>query len=204
MNFLQIFKITSCRLLFNSEAILHVYMPPTESIVTTSSMLICHYWSPYLSKRETVLEAQLTGLGLWKIKYRNSGRSSTGGFQLSESWPWPEQALLPYCQNPWPRILSPRNWGFSDRLVATYCTCSQAASQELKTIHKRSSLLELWHLMRNLDQNHNVFLQLPSNSGSAGQQKKNIAVSAQFWNETKDFSNFYFEQKNGNTTVPVM
>jgi hypothetical protein len=62
-----------------------VYMPPTESIVTTSSMLICHYWSPYLSKRETVLEAQLTGLGLWKIKYRNSGRSSTGGFQLSES-----------------------------------------------------------------------------------------------------------------------
>ena len=43
-------------------------MPPTESIVATSSMLICHYWSPYLSKRETVLEAQLTGLGLWKIK----------------------------------------------------------------------------------------------------------------------------------------
>jgi hypothetical protein len=45
-------------------------MPPTESIVATSSMLICHYWSPYLSKREIVLEAQLTGLGLWKIKYR--------------------------------------------------------------------------------------------------------------------------------------
>jgi hypothetical protein len=50
-------------------------MPPTESVVATSSMLICHYWSPYLSKRdlserETVLEAQLTGLGLWKIKYR--------------------------------------------------------------------------------------------------------------------------------------
>jgi hypothetical protein len=45
-------------------------MPPTESVVATSSMLICHYWSPYLSERETVLEAQLTGLGLWKIKYR--------------------------------------------------------------------------------------------------------------------------------------
>jgi hypothetical protein len=27
-------------------------MPPTESIVTTSSLLICHYWSPYLSERE--------------------------------------------------------------------------------------------------------------------------------------------------------
>jgi hypothetical protein len=49
---------------------LHVYMPPTESIVATSSMLICHYWSPYLSEREIVLEAQLTGLELWKIKYR--------------------------------------------------------------------------------------------------------------------------------------
>jgi hypothetical protein len=46
-------------------------MPPTETVVATSSMLICHYWSPYLSERETVLEAQLnTGLGLWKIKYR--------------------------------------------------------------------------------------------------------------------------------------
>jgi hypothetical protein len=45
-------------------------MPPIESIVATSSMLICHYWSPYLSERETVLEAQLIGLGLWKIKYR--------------------------------------------------------------------------------------------------------------------------------------
>jgi hypothetical protein len=33
-------------------------------------MLLCHYWSPYLSERETVLEAQLIGLGLWKIKYR--------------------------------------------------------------------------------------------------------------------------------------
>jgi hypothetical protein len=43
-------------------------MPPTESIVATSSMLISLYWSPYLSKRETVLEAQLIGLGLWKIK----------------------------------------------------------------------------------------------------------------------------------------
>jgi hypothetical protein len=43
-------------------------MPPTESIVATSSMLICHYWSPYLSKRETLLEAELTNLGLWKIK----------------------------------------------------------------------------------------------------------------------------------------
>jgi hypothetical protein len=43
-------------------------MPPIESIVAASSMLICHYWSPYLSKRETILEAQLTGLGLWKIK----------------------------------------------------------------------------------------------------------------------------------------
>jgi hypothetical protein len=47
-----------------------MYMPPTESVVATSLMLICHYWSPYLSERETVLEAQLTGLGLWKIKYR--------------------------------------------------------------------------------------------------------------------------------------
>jgi hypothetical protein len=56
---------------------LHVYMPPTESIVATSSMLICHYWSPYLSKRETILEAQLIGLGLWKIKSRR--------FQLFES-----------------------------------------------------------------------------------------------------------------------
>jgi hypothetical protein len=45
-------------------------MPPTESVVATSSMLICHYWSPYLSERETILEAQLTGLGLKKIKYR--------------------------------------------------------------------------------------------------------------------------------------
>jgi hypothetical protein len=67
-------------------------MPPTESIVATSSMLIYHYWNPYLSKKETVLEAQLTGLGLWKIKVgtledqdRNYGRSSTGGFQLSKS-----------------------------------------------------------------------------------------------------------------------
>jgi hypothetical protein len=41
-----------------------VYMPPTEFVVATSSMLICHYWSPYLSERETVLEAQLTSLGL--------------------------------------------------------------------------------------------------------------------------------------------
>jgi hypothetical protein len=45
-------------------------MLPTKSVVATSSMLICHYWSPYLSKREIVLKAQLTGLGLWKIKYR--------------------------------------------------------------------------------------------------------------------------------------
>jgi hypothetical protein len=45
-------------------------MPPTESVVATSLMLICHYWSPYLSEKETVLEAQLTSLGLWKIKYR--------------------------------------------------------------------------------------------------------------------------------------
>jgi ABC-type Fe3+-siderophore transport system permease subunit len=45
-------------------------MSPTEFVVATSSMLICHYWSPYLSERETVLEAELTGLGLWKIKYR--------------------------------------------------------------------------------------------------------------------------------------
>jgi hypothetical protein len=45
-------------------------MPPTEYVVATSSMLICHYWSPYLPERETVLEAQLIGLGLWKIKYR--------------------------------------------------------------------------------------------------------------------------------------
>jgi hypothetical protein len=45
-------------------------MPPIEFIVATSSMLICHYWSPYLFERETVLEAQLTGLGLWKIMYR--------------------------------------------------------------------------------------------------------------------------------------
>jgi hypothetical protein len=45
-------------------------MPPTESVVATSSMLICHYWNPYLYERKTVLEAQLTGLGLWKIKYR--------------------------------------------------------------------------------------------------------------------------------------
>jgi hypothetical protein len=45
-------------------------MPPTESVVATSSMLIYHYWSPYLSEREIVLEAQPTGLGLWKIKYR--------------------------------------------------------------------------------------------------------------------------------------
>jgi hypothetical protein len=41
-----------------------VYMPPTESVVATSSMLIYHYWSPYLSKKEIVLKAQLTGLGL--------------------------------------------------------------------------------------------------------------------------------------------
>jgi hypothetical protein len=40
-----------------------VYMPPIESVVATSSMLICHYWSPYLSEREIVLEAQLIGLG---------------------------------------------------------------------------------------------------------------------------------------------
>jgi hypothetical protein len=40
-------------------------------------MLIYHYWSPYLSERETVLEVQLTSLGLWKIKYK--------GYQLSES-----------------------------------------------------------------------------------------------------------------------
>jgi hypothetical protein len=33
-------------------------------------MLICHYWSPFLYEREIVLEAQLIGLGLWKIKYR--------------------------------------------------------------------------------------------------------------------------------------
>jgi hypothetical protein len=33
-------------------------MPPTESVVATSSMLICHYWSPYLFEREIVLEAQ--------------------------------------------------------------------------------------------------------------------------------------------------
>jgi hypothetical protein len=39
-----------------------------------------------LSKRETVLEAQLTGLGLWKIKIGTlEDDSSTGGFQLSES-----------------------------------------------------------------------------------------------------------------------
>jgi hypothetical protein len=44
-------------------------MPPTESVVATSSILICHYWSPYLFDRELVLEAQLTGLGLWKIEY---------------------------------------------------------------------------------------------------------------------------------------
>ena len=74
MNFLQIFKITSYKLLFklvgwlNSEAILHVYISPTKSIVATSSTLIYHYWSPYLFKREIILEAQLTGLGLWKIK----------------------------------------------------------------------------------------------------------------------------------------
>jgi hypothetical protein len=35
-------------------------------------MLICHYWSPYLFERETALEAQLIGLGLWKIKYRRT------------------------------------------------------------------------------------------------------------------------------------
>jgi hypothetical protein len=45
-------------------------MPPTESVVATISMLIYYYWSLYLSERETILEAQLTNLGLWKIKYR--------------------------------------------------------------------------------------------------------------------------------------
>jgi hypothetical protein len=45
-------------------------MPPTESVVATSSILICHYWNPYLFERETVSKAQLTGLELWKIKYR--------------------------------------------------------------------------------------------------------------------------------------
>jgi hypothetical protein len=58
MNFLQIFIIRSCRLLFklvgwlNSEAIFHAYMPPIESVVAISSMLMWHYWSPYLSERE--------------------------------------------------------------------------------------------------------------------------------------------------------
>jgi hypothetical protein len=58
MNFLQIFIIKSCRLLFkwvgwlNSEAIFHAYMPPIESVVAISSMLMWHYWSPYLSERE--------------------------------------------------------------------------------------------------------------------------------------------------------
>jgi hypothetical protein len=28
-----------------------VYMLPTESVVATSSMHICHYWSPYSSKK---------------------------------------------------------------------------------------------------------------------------------------------------------
>jgi hypothetical protein len=36
----------------NSEAIFHAYMPPIESVVAISSMLMWHYWSPYLSKRE--------------------------------------------------------------------------------------------------------------------------------------------------------
>jgi hypothetical protein len=62
-----------------------VYIPPSESIVVTRSMLICHYWSPYLSKREIVLEVQLLGFVLCKIKYTNSGRSSSRGFLLSQS-----------------------------------------------------------------------------------------------------------------------
>jgi hypothetical protein len=40
-------------------------------------MLICHSWSPYLFEKETVLEAQLAGLGLWKIKSLTGTGSST-------------------------------------------------------------------------------------------------------------------------------
>jgi hypothetical protein len=63
---------------------------PIESVVATSSMLICHYWNPYLSEREIVLEAQLIGLKerlFWELNLLvwDSGRSSIEGFQLSKS-----------------------------------------------------------------------------------------------------------------------
>jgi hypothetical protein len=54
-----------------------VYMPPTESVVVTSSMHICHNWSPYLSEKRGMF---------WRLNILiwDSGRSCVRGFQLSK------------------------------------------------------------------------------------------------------------------------